>query len=131
MARLCKELENTAKTSPHLTWCNTLPRILSVYEEMKGFLSTLFIEGGVGSGMEGVVCQLWDDVSFNGTATGTRDAVYGEMMFSLLAAVTEEDWFDLLGRGNAVGGGLMSRFNIIGTEGGIERSKMVIDFITL
>ena len=54
---------------------------------------------------------------FNGTATGTREAVYGEMMFSLLAGVTEEDWFDLLSRGNAVGGGLMSRLNIIGTEG--------------
>ena len=23
----------------------------------------------------GVVCQLWDDISFHGTATGTRDAV--------------------------------------------------------
>ena len=97
-----------------------MPRILSVHEEMKTFLSTLFIEGGVGSGMEGVVCQLWDDVSFHGTATGTRDAVYGEMLFSLLAGVTETDWFDLLGRGDAVGGGLMSRLNIIGTEGEYE-----------
>ena len=104
---------------------NTLPRILSVHEEMKTFLSTLFIEGGVGSGMEGVVCQLWDDISFHGTATGTREAVYGEMLFSLLAGVTEQDWFDLLSRGNAVGGGLMSRFNIIGTEGEYENvSKM-------
>lgn len=133
MARLTKELDSTVKTKPNMVWGPTLPRILSVYEEMKGFLSTLFIEGGVGSGMEGVVCQLWDDVSFNGTATGTRDAVYGEMMFSLLAAVTEEDWFDLLGRGNAVGSGLMSRFNIIGTEGKYENvSKMLMpDFTPL
>jgi hypothetical protein len=93
---------------------------LSVHEEMKTFLSALFIEGGVGSGLEGVICQLWDDVSFNGTATGTREALYGEMMFSMLCGVTEQDWFDLLSRGNAVGSGLMSRFNIVGTEGGFE-----------
>jgi len=120
MARLTKDLDSTLKNRPHMVWGNTLPRILSVHEEMKTFLSTLFIEGGVGSGMEGVVCQLWDDISFHGTATGTRDAVYGEMMFSLLAGVTEQDWFDLLSRGNAVGGGLMSRFNMIGTEGEYE-----------
>jgi hypothetical protein len=120
MARLTKDLESTTKTRPHMTWGSTLPRILSVHEEMKTFLSTLFIEGGVGSGMEGVVCQLWDDVSFNGTATGTRDAVYGEMLFSMLCGVTEQDWFDLLSRGNAVGGGLMSRFNLCGTEGSYE-----------
>ncbi len=120
MSRLTKDLDSTIKNKPHMTWGNTLPRILSVHEEMKTFLSTLFIEGGVGSGMEGVVCQLWDDISFHGTATGTRDAVYGEMMFSLLCGVTEQDWFDLLSRGDAVGGGLMSRLNIIGTEGGYE-----------
>jgi hypothetical protein len=120
MARLCKDLESTVKSKPHLTWGSTLPRVLSVHEEMKTFLSTLFIEGGVGSGMEGVVCQLWDDVSFHGTATGTREAAYGEMMFSMLCGVTEQDWFDLLSRGNAVGSGLMSRFNMIGTEGGYE-----------
>ena len=120
MSRLCRDLDSTTKNKPHMTWGNTLPRVLSVHEEMKTFLSTLFIEGGVGSGMEGVVCQLWDDVTFHGTATGTRDAAYGEMMFSMLCGVTEEDWFDLLSRGNAVGSGLMSRFNIIGTEGGFE-----------
>jgi hypothetical protein len=49
------------------------------------------------------------------------------MLFSLLAAVTEEDWFELLGRGNAVGSGLMSRFNLIGTEGTYDNvSKMVM-----
>ena len=125
MARLCKDLDTTVKNKPQLTWGNTLPRVLSVHEEMKTFLSTLFIEGGVGSGMEGVICQLWDDVTFHGTATGTREAAYGEMMFSMLCGVTEQDWFDLLSRGNAVGSGLMSRFNIIGTEGGFENvSKM-------
>lgn len=120
MARLTKDLDSTIKNKPHMSWGSTLPRVLSVHEEMKTFLSTLFIEGGVGSGMEGVVCQLWDDVVFHGTATGTREAVYGEMVFSLLAGVTEQDWFDLLSRGNAVGGGLMSRFNLIGTEGNFE-----------
>jgi len=120
MARLTKDVDSTIKNKPHLTWGSTLPRVLSVHEEMKTFLSTLFIEGGVGSGMEGVICQLWDDVSFHGTATGTRDAAYGEMMFSLLAGVTEQDWFDLLSRGNAVGSGLISRFNLIGTEGQFE-----------
>lgn len=125
MARLCKEPDSTAKNKPQLTWANTLPRILSVHEEMKTFLSSLFIEGGVGSGLEGVVCQLWDDVSFHGTATGTREALYGEMMFSMLCGVTEQDWFDLLSRGNVVGSGLLSRFNIIGTEGGfVNVSKM-------
>jgi Bifunctional DNA primase/polymerase, N-terminal len=120
MARLTKDLKKTISQKPHLAWQNTLPRILSVHEEMKTFLSTLFIEGGVGSGMEGVICQLWDDVSFNGTATGTRDAIYGEMMFSLLCGVTEQDWFDLLSKGNSVGSGLMSRFNIVGTEGNYQ-----------
>ena len=120
MAKLAKDLEKTLKNSPQMTWGATLPRVLSVHEEMKTFLSALFIEGGVGSGLEGVVCQLWDDVSFNGTATGTREATYGEMMFSLLAGVTEEDWFSILSRGDAVGGGLLSRLNIIGTEGNYE-----------
>ncbi len=125
MSRLCRDLDSTIKNKPHMTWGNTLPRILSVHEEMKTFLSTLFIEGGVGSGMEGVVCQLWDDVTFHGTATGTRDAAYGEMMFSMLCGVTEEDWFDLLSRGNAVGSGLMSRINIIGTEGSFENVSKI------
>ena len=89
---------------------------------MKTFLSTLFIEGGVGSGMEGVVCQLWDDVTFHGTATGTRDAAYGEMMFSMLCGVTEEDWFDLLSRGNAVGSGLMSGFTSSALKAAFETS---------
>lgn len=125
MAKLTKDLDSTIKTKPHMVWGNTLPRILSVHEEMKTFLSTLFIAGGVGSGMEGVVCQLWDDVSFNGTATGSREPVYGEMMFSLLAGITEEDWFNILSQGDAVGGGLMSRLNVIGTEGGyLNVSKM-------
>ena len=91
-----------------------------MHEEFKTFLSTLFIEGGTGTGMDGVICQLWDDVSFAAPGTDKRLAVYGEMQFSLLAGVTEEDWFDLLSRGNAVGGGLMSRFNLIGTEGGFQ-----------
>ena len=64
-----------------------------------------------------MICQLWDHNAFQGTATGTRDASYGRMLFSLLCGVTEEDWFDLLSQGNVVGGGLMSRLNIIGTEG--------------
>ena len=115
MARLVAEKKN--KTTITATWGGTTPRILSVYEEIKGFLSTLFIEGGVGAGMEGIVCQLWDDITFQGTATGTRDAVYGEMQFSMLCGVTPEDWFNLLSRGDAVGGGLMSRLNLVGTEG--------------
>lgn len=41
-------------------------------------------------------------------------------MFSMLCGVTEQDWFDLLSRGNAVGSGLLSRFNLIGTEGEYE-----------
>lgn len=87
LARLTKDLDSTTKIKPHMTWGRTLPRILSVFGEMKAFLGTLFIEGGVGSGMEGVVCQLWDDVIFHGTATGTREAAYGEMMFSMLAGL--------------------------------------------
>jgi hypothetical protein len=117
MARLTHDLASTIKTKPHMIWGNTLPRVLSIFEEMKAFLSTLFIEGGTGTGMEGVICGLWDEVGFHGTATGTRDAVYGEMMFSLLAGITEADWFELLGHGDAVSGGLLSRLNLIGTEG--------------
>ena len=119
MARLTVEKTQvkTLKSSASTKWESTLPRILSVNEEMKTLLGTLFIGGGVGSSMEGVICQLWDHHSFQGTATGTRDASYGRMLFSLLCGVTEEDWFDLLSQGNVVGGGLMSRLNIIGTEG--------------
>ncbi len=120
MIRLTLEDKKTRETSPQLCWGGTLPRILSVHEEFKTFLSALFIDGGTGTGMDGVVCQLWDDVSFAAPGTDKRNAVYGEMQFSLLAGVTEEDWFDLLSRGNAVGGGLMSRFNLIGTEGGFQ-----------
>ncbi len=120
MIGLTRELKKTQESAPQLCWGGTLPRILSVHEEFKTFLSTLFIEGGTGTGMDGVICQLWDDVSFAAPGTDKRLAVYGEMQFSLLAGVTEEDWFDLLSRGNAVGGGLMSRFNLIGTEGGFQ-----------
>ena len=120
MIGLTRELKKTQESTPQLGWGGTLPRILSVHEEFKTFLSTLFIEGGTGTGMDGVICQLWDDVSFAAPGTDKRLAVYGEMQFSLLAGVTEEDWFDLLSRGNAVGGGLMSRFNLIGTEGGFQ-----------
>jgi len=120
MARLAKDLEETVKSKPQLTWGGTLPRILSVHEEMKTFFSTIYIDGGVGVGMDGVICQLWDDTEFNGTATGTREAQYGQMMLSLLGGVTPDDWFDLISRGNAVGGGLMSRLNLIGTEGKYE-----------
>lgn len=127
MAKLATDLEDTIKTSPHLCWGNTLPRILSVHEEMKTFFSTIFIENGVGTGMDGVICQLWDDVEFSGTATGSRDAQYGQMMFSILGGVTPDDWFDLISRGNAVGGGLMSRLNLIGTEGEYDNvPKMVL-----
>lgn len=120
MARLAKDSEETIEKRPQLTWGSTLPRVLSVHEEMKTFFSTIYIDGGVGVGMDGVICQLWDDVEFNGTATGTRDALYGQMMFSILGGVTPDDWFDLISRGNAVGGGLMSRLNLIGTEGSYE-----------
>lgn len=120
MIGLTRESKKTMESQPQLCWGGTLPRILSVHEEFKTFLATLFIDGGTGTGMDGVVCQLWDDVSFAAPGTDKRLAVYGEMQFSLLAGVTEEDWFDLLSRGNAVGGGLMSRFNIIGTEGGFQ-----------
>ena len=120
MAKLAKDLEETIEKKPQLTWGTTLPRILSVHEEMKTFFSTIYIDGGVGVGMDGVICQLWDDVEFNGTATGTRDALYGQMMFSILGGVTPDDWFDLISRGNAIGGGLMSRLNLIGTEGNYE-----------
>ena len=120
MAKLAKDLDETIEKRPQLTWGSTLPRILSVHEEMKTFFSTIYIDGGVGVGMDGVICQLWDDVEFNGTATGSRDAAYGQMMFSILGGVTPDDWFDLISRGNAVGGGLMSRLNLVGTEGGYE-----------
>jgi hypothetical protein len=133
MAKLAKDLEETIEKEPELTWGSTLPRILSVHEEMKTFFSTIYIDGGVGVGMDGVICQLWDDVEFNGIATGSRDAQYGQMLFSILGGVTPDDWFDLISRGNAIGGGLMSRLNLIGTEGGYENvPKMVLpDFAQL
>jgi len=120
MAKLARDTEETLEKRPQLAWGSTLPRILSVHEEMKTFFSTIYIDGGVGVGVDGVICQLWDDVEFNGTATGTRDALYGQMMFSILGGVTPDDWFDLISKGNAVGGGLMSRLNLIGTEGKYE-----------
>jgi hypothetical protein len=117
MVKLTLDLKKTLETSPQMSWGKTVPRILSVHEELKTLLSTLFIEGGTGTGMDGVICQLWDDTGFAAPGTDKRQAVYGEMQFSLLGAITEEDWFDLLSRGNVVGGGLMSRLNVIGTEG--------------
>jgi hypothetical protein len=117
MVKLTQDLKKTAESMPHLSWGGTVPRVLSVHEELKTLLSTLFIEGGTGTGMDGIICQLWDDTGFAAPGTDKRQAVYGEMQFSLLGAVTEDDWFDLLSRGNVIGGGLMSRLNIIGTEG--------------
>jgi hypothetical protein len=117
MMKLSRDTDETMEKHPELTWGATLPRILSVHEEMKTFFSPIFIEGGVGDGLYGVFCQLWDAEEFHGPATQHRDALYGQMMFSILGGVTHEDWFDLITRGNAVGGGLMSRLNIVGTEG--------------
>jgi hypothetical protein len=119
LSRLLSEPKDIG-SRPHMAWGDTFPRIFTVHEEAKTFFSSLFIEGGVGSALEGVVCQLWDDTDFYGTATGTRDAVFGQMLFSMLCGVTEQDWFDLLSRGNVVGGGLMSRLNLVGTEGEYE-----------
>jgi hypothetical protein len=109
------------KTPVHLSWHGTIPRIISVHEETKTFLSALFIEGGTGTNLDGVVCSLWDDVEFAAPGTGTRQAVYGEMQFSMLCAITEGDWFDLLSKGDVVGGGLMSRLNLIGSLGEYDR----------
>lgn len=121
MVKLTHDGPTIKGASPLMTWGGTLPRVLSVHEELKTFLSSLFIEGGTGKALDGVVCSLWDDTSFTTQATDKRTPGYGEMQFSLLGAVTEEDWFDLLGRSDAVGGGLMSRLNLIGTEGGYEQ----------
>jgi hypothetical protein len=114
---MTKLTQDDKKTPEQLTWQGTIPRIISVHEETKTFLSALFIEGGTGTNLDGVVCQLWDDVSFAAPGTGTRQAVYGEMQFSMLCAITEDDWFDLLSKGDVMGGGLMSRLNIVGSLG--------------
>jgi hypothetical protein len=114
---MTKLTQDDKKTPEQFKWQGTIPRIISVHEETKTFLSALFIEGGTGINLDGVVCQLWDDVSFAAPGTGTRQAVYGEMQFSMLCAITEDDWFDLLSKGDVVGGGLMSRLNIVGSLG--------------
>lgn len=122
------------KTPVQLSWHGTIPRIISVHEETKTFLSALFIEGGTGTNLDGVVCSLWDDVEFAAPGTGTRQAIYGEMQFSMLCAITEGDWFDLLSKGDVVGGGLMSRLNIIGSLGEYDRVsdiKKDLDFTEL
>jgi len=98
-------------------WGEDLPRVLSVFEEAKNLFSSLSIEGGVGHATTGAICGLWDSNRFYGTATGERAPASGRMLFSMLCGVTESDWFDLLGRGDIVGGGLMSRLNICGTMG--------------
>ncbi len=107
-------------TPVQFTWGGTIPRVISIHEELKTFLSALLIQGGTGSNLDGIICALWDRVSFAAPGTGTRSAVYGRMQFSLLGAVTEEDWFNILSRSDVVGGGLMSRLNLIGTEVGME-----------
>jgi hypothetical protein len=117
LARLVSDSKKLMDTSPHLCWAGTTPRILFLHEELKTLLSTLFIEGGVGINFEGVLCQLWDDVTFSSAATATREALYGEVQLSLLGAITPEDWTEIVGRGDVIGGGFMSRLNIIGTEG--------------
>ena len=98
-------------------WGGDLPRVLSVFEEAKNLFSSLSIEGGVGHATTGAICSLWDSNRFYGTATGERAPASGRMLFSMHCGVTESDWFDLLGRGDIVGGGLMSRLNICGTMG--------------
>jgi len=126
-------IQDNKKTPPQLTWQGTIPRIISVHEEAKTFLSALFIEGGTGTNLDGVICQLWDDVEFAAPGTGTRQALYGEMMFSMLCGITEEDWFDLLSKGDVVGGGLMSRLNIIGSLGEYDNVSAINphDFLSL
>lgn len=119
MARLTRE-NKTAESQPHLCWRDTIPRFLFRYEEMKGLFSTLYIEGGTGTGMEGAICQLWDDTEFFSPATSGRAAQYGQMQLSLLCAVVPDDWTDLASRGNVIGGGLYSRLNLIGTLGEYE-----------
>ena len=122
------------KTPVQLSWHGTIPRIISVHEETKTFLSALFIEGGTGTNLDGVVCSLWDDVEFAAPGTGTRQAIYGEMQFSMLCAITEDDWFDLLSKGDVVGGGLMSRLNLIGSLGEYDRVSEIkkdLDFTNL
>lgn len=97
------------------TW-RLLPRIIGIHEEGKTLLSALMIKGGVGSATEGIVCQLWDRTEFFGSATGSRSAEYGNMLLSLLIGITPDDWENITSAGDIVGGGLMSRLNLIGTE---------------
>jgi hypothetical protein len=106
-----------AKDTPvHMSWNGTVPRIISIHEELKTLLSVFAIDG-TGAGLDGVVCQLWDRPEFYGGAIRNQPAAFGEMQFSLLAAVTPEDWNNLFSKADAMGGGLMSRLNVIGTEG--------------
>jgi hypothetical protein len=117
LSSIIAETKKFQETSPHLTWHGTIPRVIIVQEELKSFLSSLFIEGGVGTDLEGVICALWDGVRFHSKATAQRQAAYGAVQLSLLGGIPPNDWFELLGQGDIISSGFYSRLNIIGTEG--------------
>ncbi|MGH9543671.1 MAG: DUF3987 domain-containing protein [Terriglobales bacterium] len=117
LSRVILENKKFQEVSPHLCWRGTIPRIITVQEELKSLLSSLFIEGGSGTDLEAVLCALWDGTRFHGKAKGEREAVYGQVQLSLLGGITPDDWFALLGQGDVVGSGFYSRLNIVGTGG--------------
>jgi hypothetical protein len=121
LSSIIAETKKFQETNPHLTWHGTIPRVIIVQEELKSFLSSLFIEGGVGTDLEGVICALWDGVRFHSKATAQRQAAYGAVQLSLLGGIPPNDWFELLGQGDIISSGFYSRLNIIGTEGEYEQ----------
>jgi Bifunctional DNA primase/polymerase, N-terminal len=120
LAAIIQDSDKLQEVSPHLCWRGTVPRLITTQEELKSFLSSLFIQGGVGADLEGVLCALWDGTRFHGKGKSERAAVYGQVQFSLLGGITPLDWFELLGQGNVIGSGFYSRLNLVGTEGEFE-----------
>ena len=110
-----------------------MARVITVAEELKELLANFYNEKGVGTALEGVVCELWDGTEFTPTSTDARQEMASQVMYSILGGITPDDWQDLLSRGQSVGSGFMSRLNIVGTRGEWENVSDLrrIDFSAL
>jgi hypothetical protein len=93
-----------------------LPRVITIHEELKTLLSPLS-QAGIGEALEGTLCGLFDRTKYRLGSTGTRNSQFGDAQFSLLGAVTREDWERLVSKGDIFGGGLMSRLSIFDMSG--------------
>lgn len=114
MALEPRKRKKDEEPNPQEMW-KPLPRVITIMEEARGLFAN-FANESTGSGLESVICELYDRISFSTTATKDRQPIAGRLMYSLLGGITKEGWDSVFGKLESVESGFLTRVNIIGSE---------------